>query len=363
MSEHNCKCEAPGFCHHLGVNVCSGVLKICQKSPKHFDLLRKGFSKNVVVVPSSPTPVATACIHLGERTGESRECGECLNKTRVFLFKCGKFGECSIKKDVGVACCNGRANERGVFEPCPGYQSKAEEPAKPRPSRRPIKWAYGVTTIPARRGNLLPATLASLRRAGFDAPRLFVDGSKDAPSWESEFGLEVTVRFPAIRTFGNWVLSLGELFIREPMAQRYAIFQDDIVVAKDLRAYLDSAPFPEKVYLNLYTVPENEALAAGRKGWYESNQKGKGALGLVFDRAGVITLLTHLHMIERPMHARKGWRNVDGGIVTAMRKAGYKELVHAPSLVQHAGTVSTIGTFPAEVSKTWRGEEFSPLEL
>src|SRR5579872_2050280 len=31
-----------------------------------------------------------------------------------------------------------------------------------------LAWAYGVTTVPARRDTLLPRTLASLRQAGFE---------------------------------------------------------------------------------------------------------------------------------------------------------------------------------------------------
>ena len=39
---------------------------------------------------------------------------------------------------------------------------------------KPLRWVYGVTTVPERRADLLPRTLVSLDRAGFPSPRIFV---------------------------------------------------------------------------------------------------------------------------------------------------------------------------------------------
>jgi hypothetical protein len=232
--------------------------------------------------------------------------------------------------------------------------------------QRPPKWAYGVTTVPARRDDLLPRTLTSLHAAGFDRPRLFVDGCDDPRSWEREFQLEVTARFPRIRTYGNWVLSLAELYIREPNADRYAVFQDDFVTYRNLREYLTLTQYPERGYWNLYTFPSNQKLCPddGRHvGWYESNQLGRGAVALVFNREAVTTLLRHQHMVDRPQDSSRGWRAVDGGIVDSMRKAGWKELVHNPSLVQHTGYVSAMGNRPHKLANSFRGEDFDAREL
>src|SRR5690349_12356402 len=91
-----------------------------------------------------------------------------------------------------------------------------------------MKWAAALTTVPERRGELLPRTLASLANAGFAAPRIFLDGGNHsmAESYERQFGTLVTARHPKIRTYGNWVLALAETYIREPTADRYAVFQD-----------------------------------------------------------------------------------------------------------------------------------------
>lgn len=234
-----------------------------------------------------------------------------------------------------------------------------------------MKWAYGVTTTPFRRKDLLPQTLASLYKAGFNIPRLFVDGSDgDARSWAKEFSLNTTIRdFPEVKAYGNWVLALWELYLREPTAERFAIFQDDFVTYPNLRAYLEQCPFPEKGYWNLYTFPHNQSLCPvgsnGQQkiGWYTSNQAGRGAVGLVFNRDGVLELLSSRHMAERPMDPQRGWKVIDGGVVESMRKAGYTEWVHNPSLQQHMGEVSSMGNRPHAAAISFRGENFNALEL
>lgn len=220
-----------------------------------------------------------------------------------------------------------------------------------------MEWAYGLTTVPQRRQTLLPRTLRSLEAAGFPTPRLFVDGDKDIVSWEQEFHLEVTVRSTQIHTAGHWVLSLTELYIRQPLADRYVVFQDDFITYKNLRHYLERCEYPETGYWNLYTFPSNQKLAE-KVGWYLSNQFGRGAVALVFSRKAVVTLLTHQHIVERPQDINKGRRSIDGGIVTAFTKAGWKEWVHNPSLVQHTGVLSSMKNRPHPLAISFRGESF-----
>jgi len=222
-----------------------------------------------------------------------------------------------------------------------------------------IRWAYGVTTVPRRLNTLFPKTLASLARAGFDKPRLFVDGPSDG---FERFGLPITARGENIRTAGNWTLALAELYVREPLYERYAIFQDDFVTYRNLRQYLTKIPYPEKTYLNLYTFPENQELAKGRNGFYPSNQRGKGAVALVFNREAVITLLSSQHIVRRPQ-TQNGWRKIDGGVVEAMRIAGWKEMVHNPSLVQHIGVLSSMGNPEHPSATSFRGEDFDAMSL
>lgn len=225
------------------------------------------------------------------------------------------------------------------------------------------KWAYGVTTVPDRANDLLPRTLESLRGAGFPTPRLFIDGECD-PSIYDQYDLDKTFRGDNVRTFGNWVLAAWELYIRYPTYNRFAIFQDDFVTYRNLRSYLDSCKYPEKGYWNLYSFPQNEKLAENPDcGWHLSNQLGKGAVALVFDTDALRALLSSEDFVSRPLSVHRGHRSVDGGIVTALKKKGYNEYVHAPSLVQHTGIMSSMGNKKHQQSMSFRGEEFDAANL
>ncbi len=229
--------------------------------------------------------------------------------------------------------------------------------------RPPPTWAYGITTVPQRASTLLPQTIASLASAGFDKPRLFVDGSDDSAGWKALFpNKEISLHQPALRTAGNWVLSAHELLMRNPLCDRYAIFQDDLVAVRNLRAYLDTYRVHRQGYWNLYTFPQNQAQSRG-KGWFTTPHRGLSALALVFSREGLMRLLSDYQIVARPTDQHRGWHNIDGGIVEAMKRAGYQEWVHDPSLVQHTGDQSVSGHAPHAHALSFPGEDFNAMEL
>lgn len=271
-----------------------------------------------------------------------------------------------------------------------------------------MEWSYGVTTVDSRLKTYLPRTLASLDKAGFPNPRLFVDNfdaaDRNANFWRE--GFDTSIRDTRIKTAGNWVLAAWELYIRSPRADRYAIFQDDVVFSAHLREYLEDLTWPPRGYLNLYTFPMNEPRSLlGRRGWrpkyyamypitpetigiYPSNQKGKSACALVFDNSGLQTLLGSRYLVKRFQGGKvdpetgvqrnpDGSKYIDGGIVTAMAKAGYTEFVHMPSLCQHIGVTldrtkllpgrldpaSSMGNKRHGQAPSFRGEEFDARKL
>lgn len=223
-----------------------------------------------------------------------------------------------------------------------------------------MNWAYGVTTVPDRFADLLPRTLGSLARAGFDKPRLFIDETAPCPLPLAAAGLPTTHRFPAVRTVANWVLSAWELYLRNPHADRYALFQDDLVAYCNLRTYLEHCDYPHKGYLNLYTFPHN---LHPRSGWYLSDQMGRGAVGLVFNNEAMRTLFQQQHLIDKPLDSSAGHSGIDGSISAAMKQAGYFEYVHNPSLVQHTGKYSTMGNSQHLQADSFRGEDFDATAL
>lgn len=387
------------------------------------------------------------CKHLKDQTGETIECPTCSGKVTLKLFGCDIHTKCLPTKYVeGTAYCPACTDREPITPDDKPVDPRVSPPnhaammkagdrrltsqitpksplqrsrhstnhslptdrlsviqaeardirnnvsstSRPISEMRTIKWAYGVTATPKRKNDLLPRTLSSLADAGFPSPRLFVDGilNSEATEWEDRFNLLVTPRYPKVRTFTNWVLALAELYLREPTARRYAIFQDDIVCCLNLRQYLDLIQYPDgrdgkpRGYLNLYTFPQNEELAAVENresndskgesskvepkkmvGFYPSDQKGKGAQALVFNRECVQDLLTQTHMIMRVQDVTRGHKAIDGGIVTALAKVGWIEYVHYPSLVQHTGMQSSMGNMPQPLAPSFRGEDYDALQL
>lgn len=213
------------------------------------------------------------------------------------------------------------------------------------------EWAVGITTVPERRETTLHTSIASLTRAGFSRMRLFVDGDLYGD----------TCRVKRIGAYGNWVLALWELYIRQPNAQRYAVFQDDVCACSHLREYLE-AWYPPSGYQCLYTA-KSTASTAPKDGWYKSLQLGRGALGLVFSCDAVRALLVHPKLLERPRVPLRGNQCIDGTVCDAMNAAGYSEWAHMPSLLQHTSEKSTVSGWDNRRSPVWRGEDYDPREL
>lgn len=228
-----------------------------------------------------------------------------------------------------------------------------------------MTWAYGITTVPSRRDTLFPRTFNSLKLAGFDRPHIFIDGRMEAADYR-DYSDRITCRHPNARTAGNWVLSMYELYIREPSAERFAIFQDDFVTSLNLKSYLDRCKYPDKGYWNLYTFPSNQKLCPEGntyRGWYPSDQYGKGAVALVLSREALCTLLSQRQLIERFQNKKRGHQAIDGGIVDTFNKIGWKEYVHNPSLVQHTGLVSSMGNRRHPLANSFMGEDYDLNQL
>jgi hypothetical protein len=236
-----------------------------------------------------------------------------------------------------------------------------------------MKWACGVTTVPQRIESHLPRTLESLRAGGFEELRLFVDGAADAGTYR-RFGLPGSFRVPGVGAYGNWLLALAELCVRCPEVDRYALFQDDLIMCRNVRQYLETVPYPEKGYLNLMTFMDNEQLTRRATGWHETPwrnpgsrkppyQLGRSALALVFSNRAAAVLLGQSHMLERLKGQYRTFR-IDGGVVEAMNGAGWKEFAHNPSLVSHTGRESTLHKKRWRLNAmSFRGEDFDALEL
>lgn len=233
-----------------------------------------------------------------------------------------------------------------------------------------MRWSYGVTAVPERIRTTLKPTLDSLMNAGFGSPRIFMDGFMEIGEVQyicSMFPGEepFSTRFPSVGAYGNWVLGLWELYVRDPHADRYAIFQDDIMVVRNLRGYLESCPYPKYGFINLSLFPQNESLRPHEyeSCFYESNQRGLGALGYVFNREALMVLLGCQKIVGHPTNGNRGDRNIDGILISAMRdEANWTEYVHYPALVEHRESPSTLGNDYGSISLSFPGEEFDAMD-
>lgn len=380
------------------------------------------------------------CVYKGLPV-ESRLCDSCNYKRSVIVYTCKIHGVCSTNNQLpGVMTCNGCSNKKTediITLQLPGSKSINIDPSNttdnhiptPQTSNQPtieplsntlkmhslratlptiyprdIQWAYGITTIPQRVKDLLPLTIKSLANAGFDYPTLFIDGMRlvDLQSLQSRFSLPLTNRFPRVGAYANWLLSASELLARNPQADRFAIFQDDIITYKNLKKYLESIPYPETVmsgnyrskmpgYWNLYSSQENETIILNKQlGWYggatsyvskgkpitfknqqgmispkRNQQRGIGALALVFSRESLKLLLSQPYMWQKLTSNFNREKNIDGAIALAMNPLGIRELIHSPSLVEHTGEVSYANPNGSQYkrTKTFKGEEFDAMNF
>jgi hypothetical protein len=155
------------------------------------------------------------------------------------------------------------------------------------------------------------------------------------------------------------------------------MFQDDIRCVSNLRQYLEQVEYPARCYLNLYTKvwDQPDKLAEGGMfgtpsdvqphtyGFYPSEQCGRGALGLVFSRDAALLLLSDSWTYERAAHPVTGHRFVDGACIETFKRHGWTELVHNPSLLQHAEVGSTLGHTSHDPCVSFPGEEWDALQL
>jgi hypothetical protein len=399
MSEPKCECTTAGFCNRYKIQQTQYAHEVCQD--KHGEAKGEAYRKKwreqigippkvllanqpqtlpheatipqegkYIVVREKPRPLPTpieewpwlARMVARLRTDSDLGLGDTVERHLELLGAGGM--KVAYKRITGKDCgCGDRKKKLNEMFPYPTDKEVAiQEILK---VHKPIRWAYGITTVPERRTDLLPRTIASLKAGGFHEPRLFVDGVKDATPYIEQFNLPVTTHYPKVLTFGNWLLAIWELYLRDPNCHRYAIFQDDLICMKDLKHYLDVNPYPKHGYLNLYCFPQNEELRPTKDhvGFYLSNQMGRSAVALVFDRETIMALLASDHIAKRPTDPMRGWRSVDGAVVTALAKANIKEYVHYPSLTYHTGTKSVMGNEPYKESASFPGEGKSAMDL
>lgn len=173
-----------------------------------------------------------------------------------------------------------------------------------------------VTTAP-RDASYLPDTLQSLAAAGFDSPLVVCDG-------QPKLGPKATFRRAL------WSLRGAEWL---------AIFQDDIVVARGLRDWLEQHVLGTGVY-SLYCSTVHD----GKDGWRQVDLVPNAGNTLPWHNSlGACALLLHETVASGFLKDDPQFNRNDR-IGAAVGEYCYRNdlpfFVHCPSLVQHIGEVS-----------------------
>ena len=209
------------------------------------------------------------------------------------------------------------------------------------------EWAVGITTAP-RRQPTLGDCLDSVTLAGWDSPRLFLDGADRLPPRYRH--LPVTFRNDAIGAWPAWYLALAELVLQQPNADAYLMLQDDVIFhdREPVRDYLEQALWPgsRPAVVSLFYTSFDVT-----PGWQNSpaHEWHWGAQALVFPPAIARALIVDSDLIATCLAATthipipevlSGW----------MSRRDFSTWYPIPSLTQHIGTTSTVWMNAALVS-------------
>ena len=202
------------------------------------------------------------------------------------------------------------------------------------------EWAVGVTVAP-RQNPTFEQCYESFLRAGFK-PHIFKEPDVHIDPRFFKYG--VTARSQRLGAWKNWLTSLFELRKRKPNADVYAIFQDDVILCKNIKRYLECElwPSPFTAFVSVFTPNHYK----GRSTWNPIDQ-GLNlwmAQTFFFSPYAVDSILRHPSVVNWG-----GDKNIDSKIGEWAQQIGMYPYYHTPSLGQHIGHDSTIWNGANEV--------------
>lgn len=206
------------------------------------------------------------------------------------------------------------------------------------------EWIVGLQTCP-RKGVDLHATIRHIQRAGWDELLVFGEPGTQIPN-----GFEGIVWPYHAGDWGGWYSGLSFLHATRPYADFYLMCEDDIVLATNVRIYVEK--WINQLYplgcLMLYTPPPHRSFrvhmvtnesSCGKNLW--------GAQAVVFSRNSLRKFLSSPIIINfRDSEIGKSNAHKDSliGLWGAQEELGI--FYHTPSLVQHLPVNSLIGNLP-----------------
>lgn len=293
------------------------------------------------------------CVHRGAETRRIT-CATCRGNVKSKVFACDLHGECVVAnrqaRDGLLACesCSNFVPQSTALSPAVKAAPAFRPPEIPVVAKHVTRWAAGVTTAP-RNSPTLKRSLDSIRAAGFD-PVIFAEPETPLSGIEAE----IVQRRAKLGVVVNWIQGLQDLLARFPDAQALAMFQDDILLCKGVREFLEHDLWPRRDsgVVSLYCPNAKGYERESFTGTRRISQKNLiGACAMVVPRHVAELIVTGQHRNKWRGFAEGGqsaindparWKALDAFIGHALAAAGLSADFYDPSLVQHIGKTSTL---------------------
>ncbi|WP_437226563.1 glycosyltransferase family 2 protein [Planctomicrobium sp. SH661] len=245
--------------------------------------------------------------------------------------------------------------------------------SSPHPLAKSVtRFIVGITSAP-RKSPTLARCVESVIAAGF-APTVYAEPGTDVGG----LPCPVVVRPERLGCWRNYVQTLRDLLAADPLAQAVVIFQDDIIIARETREFLEHDLWPSDRVgaVSLYSPDFNRYELRRPQGFNRVQSKWiMGACAMVYPRAVAESLARHTDwrggaksVIEDPVK-KKAVDTWIGHVLHAEKKHIYYP---NPSLCQHIAKTSSIGHGGNNSLRKGRhfrrsgkfaGEETTPFEL
>lgn len=193
-----------------------------------------------------------------------------------------------------------------------------------------MNWATAVMAAP-REENYLPATIASLADAGWTDPLIVAEPGTQLPSKHRILAHQ--------RREGPWAsfrIALSALLSAAPQADACLILQDDILLARNLRPWLETQLWPPDAGIVSLYLAEAQAECLS-DGWsrHDLERAPYGACGICLhpDTA---------RLLDSDPPNRHNGRMVDTWLGIFCEKQGLAYWQHKPSLIRHTGRESSL---------------------
>jgi len=290
---------------------------------------------NSGVIPPPTTFKDANCILLGDPLNipsDPLPISEYLN----CKHQCHYYRQCTIISNDQKSCqlCPDRLRISYEFNENPDFG--IYEPRQKFDTIR--KWAVGVTIAP-RRYPTITKSIKALESAGWGTGIIFAEPGSYidcGPNWP------YVHRFKQTGIFGNWILGLYELFIRNIDADAFFMIQDDIVVAPGTRNYLENSLwFTEQPHLVSLFGP-NAIDKDPSNGWRSVSNYHGGPNSIIMSHETVQEILSSLIPLRYyGVQSQKKTSFDDLGVFILMSQNNWPVFYPKPSLGDHIGHQST----------------------